>query len=349
MAKTGPLPNYLARVALAAARTTSPARTPAAGPPRLPDLGRTGLLEAPTQDSADPARGAHPGAQGLPPAPDRAPVPPAGREPPPADGTSGPPDPARDVPGPRAEAPLQEVPQARPPARREVAETPGPPPAGGAGVEGVPTFRVPRALRPSASTPRRPAGTEDVVAAGSPVAARPLPPPAGQKLKPESEPASLPVTRAGDVGPPIVRSAHGAKTQGEDETARAPTTPAPADPAGVMTPRGEWSQPPPAAATSVSPVLAAPVPAIPGAPAVAPASAPVLVRAVAAASDLVRSPRSPTEPRRGSHRVRVSIGRLEVQVNNPPPAPPAARSAHPARAPADLLERRFLERFTLGS
>jgi hypothetical protein len=45
---------------------------------------------------------------------------------------------------------------------------------------------------------------------------------------------------------------------------------------------------------------------------------------------------------------RISIGRLDVQVNNHPPAPPPVRPAAPVTHPApDTLERHYLDRFRL--
>jgi len=81
---------------------------------------------------------------------------------------------------------------------------------------------------------------------------------------------------------------------------------------------------------------------------------------VASASPLHREEIKPAEPVRsviemppptlphGKPQPRVTIGRLEVQViNQPPPAPPPKRTAPPAPVQVNLLEKCYLERFSL--
>jgi hypothetical protein len=320
MAKTGPLPNYLARVALAGARTAPPARPPAAGPLRLPDRVGAAPIEAPPGGPVHVTEAGPPGPEEAEPT-------------------------ILSTPRPRAEAPPEDVPPARPTALREPAETKMPPRAG-ARLENVPTVRMPGALRP----PAHPPDTGEVVRAGSSALPEPSPPvpvgkpPGGRELPPVS-------TKRDDEdgGSSVERPGRRPETEGDAAEAVSRPARAPSADAGVVTEGPKRSRPPRGEATPAAPVPAAPTPAAPGVPAVAPRPQPGVIRPVAAPFEPVRATAGGTEPWRESRRVRVSIGRMEVQVNNPPPAPPAARPMPPAPAPADIFELRLLGRFRLGS
>jgi hypothetical protein len=92
--------------------------------------------------------------------------------------------------------------------------------------------------------------------------------------------------------------------------------------------------PPPALDHPASQPEPTPNSAPPPSPALSPAEPAVV------APQLVGSP-----PRKEA---RISIGRLDVQVNNHPPAPPPVRTAPPVTGNApDALERRYLDRFRL--
>jgi hypothetical protein len=93
-------------------------------------------------------------------------------------------------------------------------------------------------------------------------------------------------------------------------------------------------QPPTASEGITNPVERTPTPALLPLPAMSPAEPAV------AAPQVVGPP-----PRKEA---RISIGRLDVQVNNHPPAPPPVRPAAPMTNPApDALERHYLDRFRL--
>jgi hypothetical protein len=359
-------PNYLQRIAIAASRTGAQARPPFRGAPHMPDAAAAepgpGALRPPqmspdvlTEQAASDFR--------------PRPTPPADRLPERARETS-------DVPA----ASLQpQVPAATlPPSGAE--QVPAPPPA-----EGNSTAAAERSSDPSRShEPQRPAPAgsrlgepaqlqdlekrsapasilpprADTFVIRAPRGLRPVPRPHPPEQmadstsngrngqRPISNPPSMP------IDPTTVRRQSGVTGQGEDVSVDAASLPQTATDIAVSPNALRDAGAVPSEIASVASTREeAPLarPAIPSAALserTATQDAPAEVSAITPKP--TAEPALPPGPPGGAGREsRITIGRVEVEVNNQLPMPPAASTARPSAPPAGLsaLEARYLNRF----
>jgi hypothetical protein len=335
--------DYLMRVALSGARTSPPARPPAAGPPRLPEVG----LAARQATDTPPVAGAAP--------PEAQPVP----------EVAAPRQTASEPASPAAPLVLGSGERTAPPTRVADADPPTVSTAAPSGGEAVPLIRMPRALRPT------PAQFEER-AAPLPTTPQPGPAPATELVTPSRlETGRRPEGPASPVPPdavsarteaPVRKGADPGKGEGplaeEPPVTLAPVPPPAAGPLPPPLDRGADARPEgdtPQVTGKPAASRAADRAELKRAEVITPAKAETELSVFPLPEPPVQVP--PTGPvagaaslpgEGGTRQARVVIGRLEVQVNNHPPAPPAIvppRAAGPL--PVDALEQRCLDRFRL--
>jgi len=344
------MPNYLERVAAAAGRTNTPIRPPAGAPPVMP--GPSSFAPAFPVDLE--MEGVQPSAVETSRAPDVLPVPtspispvPSARVPTPEMRVVGPlPAPAHTPAAPVSPAPSAHVPipgvqpvvsPGSAAAEKPAAALPGDPffdPVETRRETGRPIadeiIRAPRSLRPAPDPEMTPAGAgarqgenlaiESLIRAASSTPAVPRRESVPAPTAPQHHPASEPIGHQPDLAATLVAS---------------PATPA--------------AEPPP---TETIPLLA-------GLPSMPPArrentSGPVPMQAQLPELALAAPPLPPAQPRPPEppaaipRQSRLTIGRLEVQVANHSPQPPAVRPTRPPNPPqVDILARLYLDRFRL--
>lgn len=367
------MPNYLARVAAAAGRTSTPARPPVSAPPVMPGPGSFAPafpvdLEAegvqPTSVEASRLSEVPPvPATPVSPSPS-AHVPTAGERPaeplpaaPPRRATPVPPAPPAHVPTAGAR-PAEPLPAAPP--RRATPVSPEPP-------AHVPTSRVQSDASPTSPAVEKPAApappgdpsfptVEPQQETGRPIAGAIIRVPRTLRAAPDP---GMPPTEAGaqpGQNPPAespTRAARSMLGAPKRETVLAPAPPqhgpTPEPAATLAGSRANPAADPPSTETIPLP---APPPSIPLArrvdtPGAVPMQAQLPELAFAGPPLPPAQPGPPEPPAAAERQSRITIGRLDVQVANHPP-PPAAR---PARLPSppdrDILAGLYLDRFRL--
>ena len=308
------MPNYLARVAAAGARTSTPIRPPVGAPPVMPG---PGLFE--------PALSAEMEAEVVPPAAaDTSRL---------LDASPAPSTPALGATPPRV--PTADLPSTASPASPAVARPEGgpaapPPPAAPSSPRmepqqeiqrpmSVDIIRVPKSLRaaPISATPPAAAGARN---SEKPPAEAPVRPPAPMPAAVRQHPVPALTERPSDL------------TVAAEASPATPAAAAPL-PEGSPFPGGLPSSAVPmqreSAAVAASVPARRPDPGFTGLP-LPPAQA--------------GPPEPPVAAQRSS---RITIGRLEVQVANHPPPPAARPSRLPSPPDRDILAGLYLDRFPL--